>query len=120
MEVLDPAVVVTVGKHSLQRFRPGDRISQVHGTTRPIDPSTGVRNGLAFAMYHPAFALYQGSNRPTLFADIAGLPGAVAGSRERRLQTPAQTPVQAAPAVPPAEPTITVPETADTDQLTLF
>lgn len=127
LEVLDPAVVVTVGKYSLERFRPGDRISRVHGTTRPIDPATGVRDGLAFAMYHPAFALYQRSNRPTLFEDIAGLPGAVAASRDRRsasrpdagatvtlnaMDTPGATP-SAATAIIPADP-------ADIDQLTLF
>jgi hypothetical protein len=35
-------------------------------------------------MYHPAFALYQGSNRATLFQDMAGLPGALLASRGRR------------------------------------
>jgi len=125
MEVLDPAVVVTVGKHSLERFRPGDRISRVHGTTRPIDPATGVRDGLAFAMYHPAFALYQGSNRPTLFEDMAGLPGAVAASRQRRIVSDPPVAAQAAGTPPndpiePTEPRITRSDTSDTDQLTLF
>ncbi len=121
MEVLDPAVVVTVGKHSLERFRPGDRISRVHGSTRPIDPATGVRSGLAFAMYHPAFALYQGSNRPTLFEDMAKLPGAVAVSRERRMH--AQAAIQIADPITrstPTEPALTSAELADIDQLTLF
>ena len=121
MEVLDPAVVVTVGKHSLERFRPGDRISRVHGSTRPIDPATGVRSGLAFAMYHPAFALYQGSNRPTLFQDMARLPGAVADSRERRMHAQAATPITG----PLTRSTLTEPVPtsavlADIDQLTLF
>ena len=33
LEVLDPAVVVTLGRHSMGRFMPGARISQAHGTT---------------------------------------------------------------------------------------
>ena len=84
LEVLDPAVVVTVGKHSLNSFRPGERIGRVHGTTTPADPETGAAGALVFSMYHPAFALYQGSNRATLFQDIAGLPGALLASRGRR------------------------------------
>jgi uracil-DNA glycosylase family 4 len=41
LEVLDPALVVTLGRHSLGRFMPGERISQAHGTVRPVDPATG-------------------------------------------------------------------------------
>ena len=43
LEVLDPALVVTLGRFSLQTFMPGDRISRVHGTERAIDPATGAR-----------------------------------------------------------------------------
>ena len=35
LEVLDPAVVVTLGRFSMARFMPGVRISQAHGTVRP-------------------------------------------------------------------------------------
>jgi uracil-DNA glycosylase len=84
LEAIDPAVVVTVGKHSLNSFRPGERISGTHGTTRPIDPATGASNALAFAMYHPAFALYQASNKQTLVDDMKLLPAALIESRRRR------------------------------------
>lgn len=84
LEVLDPAVVVTVGKHSLNGFRPGERISRVHGTTAPALPATGARDAVVFAMYHPAFALYQASNRQTLIDDIRLLPAALIASRRRR------------------------------------
>jgi uracil-DNA glycosylase len=84
LEVLDPAVVVTAGKFSLASFRPGERISASHGTSRPVDPATGARDALAFAMYHPAFALYQASNRQTLVDDMRLLPIALLESRRRR------------------------------------
>lgn len=84
LEVLDPAVVVTAGKFSLSTFRPGERISRVHGTTAPADAATGAGGALVFAMYHPAFALYQSSNRQTLIDDIAQLPLALLESRRRR------------------------------------
>src|SRR6185312_15892494 len=52
----DPAVIVTLGRHSMGRFMPGARISQAHGTMRPVDPATGAGDALVFAMYHPAAA----------------------------------------------------------------
>ncbi len=109
LEVLDPAVVVTAGKHSLNVFMPGERIGRVHGTSRPADPSTGACDALVFAMYHPAFALYDGSNRSTLQTDIQGLPGTLEASRRRReaSSTP-DDPGVAIPAAGPAEPTAPV------------
>jgi DNA polymerase len=112
LEVLDPAIVVTVGKHSLNAFRPGERIGRVHGTTVPANPESGATNALVFSSYHPAFALYQGSNRATLFADMAGLPGALLASRARRAaasaadtgdapESAALAPVEPAPAPAP-------------------
>ncbi len=84
LEVLDPAVIVTAGKHSLNVFMPDERIGRVHGTSRPADPATGAREAMVFAMYHPAFALYDGSNRSTLQADIQGLPATLEAARRRR------------------------------------
>ena len=127
LEVLDPAVVVTLGRYSMARFLPGVKISQVHGTVRPADPETGARNALVLAMYHPAAALRTQAIERESFDDIAGLPGALVASRTRRTEPPTppestQPPVtpaplagttQAAPATIPAD-------TADIDQLTLF
>ena len=123
LEVLDPAVVVTVGKHSLNSFRPGERIGATHGTAVPADPGTGARNALAFAMYHPAFALYQSSNKQTLVDDMTRLPAALIESRQRREATPASPPVMPQAVEPPAKASSEVPASdADdaTPQLTLF
>ena len=120
LEVLDPAVVVTAGKHSLDVFMPGERIGRVHGTARPCDPALGPRAAAVFAMYHPAFALYDGSNRPVLEADIARLPDVLVAQRERRRGIPHAAPATA-PAPAPASaaaPASPGPEAAD--QLPLF
>lgn len=73
---LDPAVVVTLGRHSLQRYLPGARIGAVHGTLRR------ARGFHVFPMYHPAAALHQASLRETLFRDIRGLPAALLVARD--------------------------------------
>ncbi len=84
LAVLDPAVVVTLGRHSMGTFMPGSRIGQVHGTSQPADPETGARDALVFAMYHPAAALRTASIERESFEDIARVPSVLVGARERR------------------------------------
>ena len=144
LEVLDPAVVVTLGRFSMGTFMPGARISQAHGTVRPVDPATGASAALVFAMYHPAAALRTPAIERESYADIAAVPAALIDSRRRREAAAAPPPVasdavpatpdEAAtePAIPATEPvTMTAPDpdpalsptpAADdpTPQLTLF
>lgn len=96
LEVLDPAVIVTLGRHSMARFMPGARISQAHGTVRPVDPDTGARDAMVFAMYHPAAALRTPAIEVDSYADIAGVPAALLDARRRRELARAQA-AQAAP-----------------------
>ena len=104
LEVLDPALVVTLGRHSLGWFMPGARISQVHGTARPVDPASGPQAALVFAMYHPAAALRTPEIERQSFADMAAVPATLAAARDRR-----SAPGRAAPApAPPAQPEMTM------------
>lgn len=84
LEALDPALVVTLGRFSLQAFMPGARISAAHGTVRRVDPATGASDADALALYHPAAAFRQQALRETLAEDVAGLPQALIRARERR------------------------------------
>ncbi len=88
LEVLDPAVVVTLGRHSLGTFIPGARISDTHGTQHPVDPATGARDATAYAMYHPAAALRQYSLRQTMLEDMCRLPDTLTEARQRRNGAP--------------------------------
>ena len=90
LRVLDPAVVVTLGRYSMGRFMPGARISSAHGTVRQIDPATGASNALAFAMYHPAAALRSTSVERDSYADIASVPIALLDARARRAASAAE------------------------------
>ena len=109
---LDPAVVVTLGRHSLQRYLPGARIGAVHGRMRRSYTGQHV-----FPMYHPAAALHQASLRETLVRDIRGLPAALLDAR-RTLDDERSAAIQAEKAVMvPAS----GPEAADdAEQMTLF
>jgi uracil-DNA glycosylase family 4 len=88
LEVLDPAVVVTLGRFSMAHFRPGERITQIHGTAVVAPPETGARDALAYALYHPAAALRSTEVERQSYIDIAGLPKVVLDARARR--TPAE------------------------------
>jgi len=103
LEILDPALIVTLGRHSLGRFMPGSRISQAHGTVRPVDPSTGASSALVFAMYHPAAALRTPDIERTSYDDVASIPAALLESRARRAATARDAPSTAAPTTSPPD-----------------
>jgi uracil-DNA glycosylase len=84
LELLDPAVVVTLGRFSMGHFRPGERISQIHGTAVVAPPETGARDALAYALYHPAAALRSTEVERQSYDDIAGLPRILRDARARR------------------------------------
>jgi DNA polymerase len=109
---LDPAVVVTLGRHSLGRYLPGARIGAVHGGLRRAYSGQHV-----FPMYHPAAALHQASLRETLFRDIRGLPAALLAAR-RAIEGERRAAVQAEEAVARIEDAATPAD--DTEQMTLF
>ncbi len=73
LQIIQPKVIVTLGRHSLQRFFPGYGITQYHGRALRRDfPPLGKQ--AFFVCYHPAAALYNGSLRETLLGDFKKLP----------------------------------------------
>jgi DNA polymerase len=84
LAVLDPAVVVTLGRFSMATFLPGARIGAEHGTALPVDPETGAANALVFAMYHPAAALRSSSVERESVEDMGRVPGVLIRARELR------------------------------------
>jgi uracil-DNA glycosylase len=84
LEVLDPAVVVTLGRFSMAHFRPGERITAIHGTHAPAPAATGARDALAYALFHPAAALRSTEVERQSYDDIAGLPRVLTEARARR------------------------------------
>ena len=133
LEVLDPAVIVTLGRHSMGRFMPGARISQAHGTTGAVDPASGARDATVFAMYHPAAALRGAEVERQSFEDIGLAPRVLLDARARRGTATAATSARPDPAAPasPSTPDPAVelvaalplaadPRSADAADLTIF
>jgi uracil-DNA glycosylase len=89
VELIDPEVIITLGRFSMQRWFRNERISKIHGEPRP----EGKR--LVVPMYHPAAALHQASLRATIEEDFARVPKILAehehrASVEREREAPAQ------------------------------
>jgi DNA polymerase len=104
LEVLDPALLVTLGRFSLQTFMPGDRISRVHGTERAVDPATGAAAATGYAMYHPAAALRQGALKETMQRDMAAIPEVLIRARAGRSAGAEPAVVDAGAATPSSSP----------------
>jgi uracil-DNA glycosylase len=66
--IINPKVIVTLGRYSMARWFPEARISHVHGKPR----RTGQR--MIVPMYHPAAALHQPSLRQEVVDDFKKLP----------------------------------------------
>ena len=65
---INPKVIVTLGRFSMNRFLPYAKISEAHGQ------AVRVKGRLVVPFYHPAAALHQPSLRPTVEADFSKLP----------------------------------------------
>lgn len=75
LEVIDPRIIVTLGRHSMGYFLPKARISQIHGQPQRIRLAEGSKSydWVILPLYHPAAALYNGSLRATLMTDFKQL-----------------------------------------------
>lgn len=73
VSLIDPKVIVTLGRHALNQFFPDMKISEVHGKAfRREIPGIGTR--IFYVLYHPAAALYNGGMRDTLKSDFLRIP----------------------------------------------
>ncbi len=74
--IIQPKIVVTLGRHSGQAFLKSLRISADHGKPHRIavNQDGKVESLLILPLYHPAAALYNGSLRATLLEDFQSVP----------------------------------------------
>ncbi|MEN9934915.1 MAG: hypothetical protein RLZZ387_1494 [Chloroflexota bacterium] len=103
---IDPRVIVTLGRFSMGRYFPGEKISRIHGQPR------WVGGRMIVPMLHPAAALHQPQNRPLIEADFRRLPEFLADAEQRVAQ---QRPASSSPAEQLGES-----DGPDMEQLSLF
>lgn len=82
LDVIAPTIVATLGRHSMEYFLPGMRISQIHGEPKRIQ--FGERKLVIVPLFHPAAALYNGGLRTTLMEDFARLPKITGLSKQKK------------------------------------
>ena len=76
LEVIQPRLLVPLGRHALGRFAPKDlKISAVHGRLLPTPGRT------LFPLYHPSAAMHSPPLRETLFDDAWALGEALSALR---------------------------------------
>lgn len=82
LALVDPEIIVTLGRFAMEHWLPGKRITRVHGQ--------GFRNGrrLLVPMFHPAAALHQEKWRPALEEDFDRLPRLIDAVRLMREDKP--------------------------------
>ena len=68
LEVIQPKLIITLGRHSLNCFLPDLIISKVHGKLQKFNQR------FLLPLYHPAAGLYNGSLRQTLADDFRQIP----------------------------------------------
>lgn len=68
LELINPKLIVTLGRHALGHFIPDLKISEVHGQPKRY------KDRVYLALYHPAVALYNGGMRATLMEDFLNIP----------------------------------------------
>lgn len=68
LAIIQPKLIVTLGRHPMSAFLPDWRISEIHGQPKR-------KNGIVYLpLYHPAAALYNGGMRDTLIEDFKKIP----------------------------------------------
>jgi uracil-DNA glycosylase len=67
IEVINPKVIITLGRFSMAPYFPMGKISVIHGQ------ASWIKGRLVVPMYHPAAALHQPQLRPVLEQDFSQL-----------------------------------------------
>lgn len=72
VELIDPTLIITLGRYAMNNFFPNKKISESHGeifTTESLGKTRYI-----LPLYHPAAALYNGALRETLKKDFRKIP----------------------------------------------
>jgi DNA polymerase len=76
LQIINPKVIVTLGRFSMARFIPNAKISEIHGQ------AIQTHGRLVIPFYHPAAALHRPSLRSVVEEDFASLPELIESANE--------------------------------------
>ena len=82
IELIDPKVIVTLGRHSFGKFFPGETISKARGRAR------AWQGRIIFPVYHPAATLHNPRLRPVLEEDFKRLLNLIRPKQHSEPQAP--------------------------------
>lgn len=68
IELIQPKLIVTLGRFSMARYFPNTKITRIHGQPKRIG------NRIYYPMFHPAAALHQPKWRPVVQEDMLKIP----------------------------------------------
>jgi uracil-DNA glycosylase len=71
LSLIQPSLIITLGRHALSHFIPNLSIGEVHGKPKRF------KGTVYLPLYHPAAALYNSSLRTTLFQDFQIIPSLI-------------------------------------------
>ncbi len=77
LKIINPKLIVFLGRHSMLRFFPENKISEVHGKLLIKNIAELGKKQAFLPLYHPAAALYNGGMRDTLKKDFKKIPKAL-------------------------------------------
>lgn len=75
LQIIQPKIIITLGRHSMEYFLPGMKISEIHGQPKRVQ--FGDEKVVIMPLFHPAAALYNGGLRQTLLDDFSRVPSVV-------------------------------------------
>lgn len=75
LQIIQPKIIITLGRHSMEYFLPGMKISLIHGQPKRVQ--FGNDKVVIMPLFHPAAALYNGSMRQTLLDDFLKVPSVI-------------------------------------------
>ena len=78
LTAIDPLLIVTLGRFSMARWFPGEKISKIHGSSKQFGHRT------VMPMYHPAAALRAPAVRTQIESDFARVPSVVMMAEQSR------------------------------------
>ncbi|MBD3360304.1 uracil-DNA glycosylase, partial [Candidatus Peregrinibacteria bacterium] len=73
INLINPKLIVTLGRHSMDKFLPGLKITEVHGQPKRAKGIWQERQ-VYLPLYHPAVALYDPRKKATMFDDFKKIP----------------------------------------------